>query len=332
MALPSWKAPRLYLSAQGSSRRWQSSKFYPAIRSLARLYRSVLRTRAALGLIEERVAEPERWYLGDYIRDVLPQVDSVVVRADRNDPNKKATAQLWAGRNVAGYLKYAENDVINTRLRKEHHMLCALPPGFGPELLKYGALGEGEAMLVAPILGEMLPPRLSIPEGLVRFLRSLPSASHGVTIEAHPWVQGMRERSTIDLDPWLEHLAKREWAVVVQHGDTAPWNLLQVPGGEVKAVDWEYGTLRGLPLIDLAHYFLHTAALLYRWDPSRAMKYAVEYFASDAKWPGLSYEEAQALVRLTAHHDHSKVLEVAESAPYAPFLQGWLRELWETKA
>ena len=333
LALPSWKNPRLYLAASGSFRRWRGSEFYFAARPMARLYRLILRTRATAGLMEERVAQPGRWHLGDFLRDVVLGVESVVVRLDINDPARKATAQLRnKDNNVVGYLKYAQGDLIDTRLRKELHILSSIPPGFGPVPLKYGALGNGEALLIAPIEGKSMPATLPPQEGVVRFLRSLPSTSPDVSIETHPLIQSMQGRSTVDLDPWLERLAQREWPIVLQHGDVAPWNMLREPGGKVKAVDWEYGTLQGMPLLDLAHYVLQTAALIYRWNPSRAMKYATGYLMSGAQWHGLSHQEVQALVRLSAYYDYCRVLEAAEYSPYAPFVQAWRRELWESKA
>src|SRR3712207_5333156 len=80
LALPHWREPRLYLPSRSFSQRWADSSFYPASRLQARLYRFVLRGKAAAGLAARRKAWPGSWALGDFTQSVLPHVTSVVVR------------------------------------------------------------------------------------------------------------------------------------------------------------------------------------------------------------------------------------------------------------
>lgn len=329
LALPGWRDPRLYLSAQDFLHCWRGSAFYPAVRPRARLYRSLLRTRAAVGLAEARVACPEEWLLGEFVHGVLPQVSSVVVRVSRNDPGRRATVQLWSQNKVVGYLKYAEKELVNTRLRKEHQILLHLPRWLGPVLLKYGALGAGEALLLAPITGRTLPAKLPPDERLSHFFSSL-TVSAPVPVEIHPWVQAVRQQSTYDLDPWLEALARKNWPVMVQHGDAVPWNMLLQPDGTLRAVDWEHGTLEGFPFVDIVHHILQVAALIYRWDPLKAARYATEYLTYKRRL-GLSATESQALVHLAAYDAYQKVSEHRESVPYVPALQAWRRAIWSEK-
>jgi len=41
---------------------------------------------------------------------------------------------------------------------------------------------------------------------------------------------------------------------VWEHGDFAPWNLIKMPDGSLRAVDWEAAARRGLPLFDLVYF------------------------------------------------------------------------------
>src|SRR5215210_7118022 len=121
-ALPSWRNPRLYLSTQRFVEPWKASSFYPASRFTARLYRLLIRSRAAMGLAEVRVARSDGWPLGKFVQDVLPEAVSaaVLVGEEDNKPNAKLTAQLRNGKGeILGYLKYAENRVARRRLDKE---------------------------------------------------------------------------------------------------------------------------------------------------------------------------------------------------------------------
>ncbi len=123
----------------------------------------------------------------------------------------------------------------------------------------------------------------------------------------------------------LSALAGRCWPVVAQHGDFAPWNVLQDSGGNLCALDWEYGSLQGCPHLDHAFYILQTAALIHRWPPERAGDYAVERLAR-TPWPALEPAEALAVVRLAALDSYWKAVEDGYSSA-AP-LQAWRRRVW----
>ncbi len=52
---------------------------------------------------------------------------------------------------------------------------------------------------------------------------------------------------------WMKD--KKALSVCCAHGDFAPWNLKRSKTGRLVAFDWESGTLTGLPLQDLFHFF-----------------------------------------------------------------------------
>lgn len=328
LALPNWQQPRLYLPAQGFFGRWEASSLYPASRLQARLYRLLLRTRAAMGLMEVRTARSSEWILGEYVRDKLPQATSVVVLVGQPGPIQKTTAQLRdvKGR-VLGYAKYAEKEAARRRLRREHYILSSTAKGLAPEALKYGALGKGDVLLRTPVLGKQPLATLPPVKGAVSYLASL-GVSSPVIVDDHPWVRSVRERGSEagKLDTCFEALASRRWPVVIQHGDFVPWNLIHRPGGNIGAYDWEHGTLEGFPYLDLAYYILQTSALVYRWAPAKAARYAAAYLTREARY-ALDSTEAQALTRLAAYDAYQKTLE--DGQPAGTDLQTWRRAIWE---
>lgn len=61
-----------------------------------------------------------------------------------------------------------------------------------------------------------------------------------------------------------ETLANRQVRAAVHHGDFTPWNVKVRSDGAWVVVDWERGTLRGLPGWDWFHYEIQTAILKHR--------------------------------------------------------------------
>lgn len=258
LALPNWDNPRLYVPAQNFSERWGKSALYPASRLRGRLYRVLLRTRAAAGLPVARVARADGWPFGEFARDVLPGPASVTVLAGEPSPVQKFTARLCDSEGkVLGYIKYAEEEPARRRLRQEHQVLARLPEEVGPRPLKYGPVAGGEALVSTPLPGRHLPANLTALDEVTGFLQRL-VVSAPLPLENHPWARDIRGRSELDLDPWLEALSASDWPVVIQHGDLAPWNVLRGPEGALGAVDWECGSLESMPHLDLAHYILQS--------------------------------------------------------------------------
>ncbi len=328
IALPNWQHPRLYLPARYFLESWEMSSFYPASRLGARLYRLMLRIRAAAGALEVRTAHSDGWALGEFVQDTLPQAVSTVVLVGLPGPIQKVTAQLRdeKGR-VLGYAKCSEKRAARCRLRWEHYMLSSISKGLGPEVLKYGALEDGDILLKTPIFGKRPLSNLPPVEGAVDFLTSL-VVSSPVPVDEHPWVRGVRERGGEEgkLDACFEVLARKRWPVVVQHGDFTPWNVVQTSEGRIRAVDWEHGTLEGFPHLDLAHYALQTSALVYRRTPAKAIRYTVKHLTEEPRL-ALGVAEARVLARLAAYDAYRKTLEDGQSV--TSDLQTWRRAVWE---
>jgi hypothetical protein len=328
LALPNWRSPRLFLPKHHGLQRWQDSAFYPASRLLARSYRFSLRVRAATGFGATRQTRLDDWPLGNFVGDVLPQATSAVVLVGTAGPAQKITVQILGSEGeVIGYLKYGDKIAARNRIRQESRLLRHIPSGLGPELIKFGSLGGGEALLMSVLSGKRLPATLPPTTSLVDFSMSL-TVSPGLSFEAHPWVQCMRKTSGQVCEPWFETLSDKAWTTVVQHGDFAPWNLLRKPEGTLGAIDWEYGILEGFPHLDLAYFVLQVLALIYRQGPLEAAERTARYLVGQPKL-ALNVEEARALTRLAAYDAYLKSRE--DGQPDGASLQEWRRSVWEGK-
>lgn len=326
LALPNWRNPRLYLSTQNAFQRWEHSSLYPASRSSARLYRLALRLQATAGATKTRTVHSSDWPLGEFVQGRLPRTTFVVVLRGTLGPAQEITVQLRdeKGR-VSGYLKYAEKAAARKRLRQEQLMLRNIPQGMGPEPMKFGPLGGGEALLKSPVPGKPLAATLSPPKAMISLLESLVVAPP-VPLESHPWVRRMRDRAMPGPDDWFESLKGRNWPVTIQHGDFVPWNLIVKPDGSLQAIDWEYGTLEGFPYLDLVHYVLQTSALIYRRPPAEAVRYAIWYLSRHPDF-ALSDAEIRSLIRLSAYDAYRKSLDDGQSPDAG--LQPWRRTVWK---
>lgn len=329
-ALPNWRNPRLYLSTYHPLQRWKESAFYPASRLGARLYRFLLRLKITAGIGEVRTVNANHWPLGEFVSDALPPLASTVILMGTQGPAQEVTVQLRDKKNhIRAYLKYAEKPAARKRLKQELFMLSNIPSGLGPEPIKFGLLGSGDALIKSALEGRPLSPTLPPPTDLLLLLESL-VVSPSIDMEAHPWIYKLRysSHSMTELDSWLEPLADKSWPVVIQHGDFVPWNLLRAPDGKLRIIDWEYGTLQGFPYLDLAHYLLQTSALIYRRSPMEAKHCAVKYLVGQ---PGLELTDlqAQALVHLAAYDSYRKTS--ADGQLPNTRLQAWRRSIWESK-
>jgi hypothetical protein len=326
MVLPNRRHPRLYLLSQDPLQRWQHTSFYPATRPRAKLYRLSVRLRAAMGLAPVAQVRSGDWPLGEFVEDVMPQTCSAIVLVGTHYPTRHLTAQLRDGKGrVLGYLKYAESSVARARLRQEWDMLSNLPEGIASEPVKFGPFGNGEAMLESALAGKPPPPTLPPPEDIMCLLESLPTSSP-MSLEAHPWVRRMRDGGPPQLDTLLEPLAERAWPLTVHHGDFAPWNLIRLPDGTLRVIDWEYGTLEGFPYLDLVHYILQTSALIHRKAPLAAARIASTYISLRPQLD-LNATEARALTRLAAYAAYRKSSEDGRKPEDG--LQPWRRAIWQ---
>jgi hypothetical protein len=320
IALPNWERPRLLFERGNARQRWHLSSLYPAYRPRAQVFKLALRIAALLGLRESKVLSNSEQFLDTFTASVLPPSTGFAVLLGTPGPAQKLTVQLWQGAEIIAYLKYAEKPAAKIRLEHEHTLLSSLPQGIAPKPLKYGPFGQGTALLTEAIRGRALPARLPPPPEVALFLDTLHS-QQTLTIDEHPWIQSLLKQPGADV-AWLKGLRERSWAITLHHGDFAPWNIMRLPNGTLRAIDWEFGGLEGFPYLDVTYYLLQVAFLINHWSPVQANDYAVTYLQ---QW--LTSAEATSLVKLTAFHAYHQALTDGHSTETP--LQLWRRAVWQ---
>jgi hypothetical protein len=323
-ALPSWRRPRLLIPASTLRERLSGSAFYPAYRLMGRVYRLLVRSKAACSLCCRFSGSSGPSPLDEFLRDLLPGARVRAIQIGMPGPARKITGQLAddQGR-VVGYVKCASSPLARVRLDREYRLLLRLPQGTAPVPLKYGSADGFDLLLLNPVPGRTLKATVA-PHSELRRLSHLLSGGDPVALEAHPWVQALGSRSGAMIHA-LDALARREWAVTVQHGDLAPWNLIQDRSGHLTAIDWEYGLPLGFPGLDLAQYILQVAALICRWRPDRAREYAIHELQRDP-YLMVTRRQAAALVGLAAYQAYGNAISDSFTADHP--LQVWRRDIW----
>ena len=296
MALPNWQQPRLFLPVvDGPLQRWKMAKLYPAYKNVARLYRSILKFRAFSGSGEIRKTKDNSHSLEAFLKDHFPQPILPVVMLGTPGPTQKVIMQLWhPSRGIVAYLKYAEKEKACLRLEKEYHVLSKLPSDIGPRPLKKDNIGNGKGLLITPVQGKPLSVKLPPHPKIEPLLQQLYS-SKKMAIDAHPAIRSLYLRNTEQVERWIDVLGQRKWEIVIEHGDFAPWNILQSASGSISVIDWEYGNHQGFPFLDLLYYFFQISFLVKHWSALKATNYIKAYLKNKIV-PGYEDREITALL------------------------------------
>lgn len=218
----------------------------------------------------------------------------VVLTGSTAHRKKKMIVQIRSSLGeIVGYLKYGETPEARECIIGEAACLAGLPPGMGPMCL--GLLSEKRyaCMALSPVQGAMLPARIPKDfKSISSYLKRL-EQSQSYTLDEHPAMVRLREQvaalsgdasvpSLSGLERVLEPLSGRQWPLVFQHGDFAPWNVLRIPSSELRsaasglcAIDWEEGVRDGFPYLDLSYFCLQTGYLMHHWSVPIAVRNTV---------------------------------------------------------
>ncbi len=101
------------------------------------------------------------------------------------------------------------------------------------------------------------------------WVRSEPPAPVGSFAEWQVIQAGLERAGGRQLTGLLEKLTLQP---VVRHGDFARWNLIRGHDGSLVVLDWEWGAVRGMPGIDIAHFFAQEARLVARQAPGEVVE------------------------------------------------------------
>lgn len=318
--------PRVLLMGSTLKNRWKESALFPGFRQTARIYRLMMRLKVTIGIGDTIVNDAQQSLVKGFVSDLFPDLCSMVGLIGTSGPTQKLTIELWDKHRVIGYFKFAEKPAARLRLQQEQNILTSLPERLGPKSLKFGNLQEGLALVTTPLVGQRVFPSVAPPQKVLQLIRSFPQ-SKPQPMEQHPGCQMFSQTYGGEVEHWLRALADREWPVVFQHGDFAPWNLIQTSTGMINAIDWEYGNKEQLPFLDLAYYILQVGFFIFHWPASNAKDYAIKTLS---KTFGLTYKEAKAFVCLAMFQAFQEARKdgINSDAP----LQLWRQAIWQDKA
>jgi hypothetical protein len=333
IALPNWQHPRLLLSARRYDQRWRDSGFYLAFRIRAKLYKQLLRLRAATKTTAVRYAQGDTWVLGEFLDGVVDSPHPPTVWIGTNGASQKWTVRVRGGDGEpVAFVKWGFTESACRRIVAEHGILCALPRGLGPHPLRVGPLAGGTALAMSSINGPLLGRfTRGICARLADFLEIL-AVQTPLPIDEHPGFAALASDAPTPISAWIEQLADESWPVVIHHGDFAPWNVIDVSkdtidwGGCLAAIDWESAAMNGVPFLDAAHYHLQIAGLLMKLGPASATSLAVERLMR-RPWPALSQVHAAAFTALSAYAAWRRSLDEGGNADEPQ--QRWHRTIWD---
>ncbi|QHI70194.1 phosphotransferase [Tichowtungia aerotolerans] len=165
---------------------------------------------------------------------------------------------------TVAYIKYAEDGLARDKVEAEHRILTELEKqstSLAPFVLNYGSFGNGIALEVSAVEGEMREAKLPVSEirnqmsEVREYLEQLHVSDELFEIDEHPAVVRLREQllsytsdnpkaqslmpNASQFSQWLAPLRERAWPVVIQHGDFTPWNIIQrTEAGGQKSEDY----------------------------------------------------------------------------------------------
>ena len=290
----------------------------PRVPLRARVRKLFLRLWAASGTAVRRQVEGEGCgvLLDTLARHYQGMSRVALMRGATNDARRKWIARILDREGVTlGYAKWALRPLARKKLAHEIATLKRLPPGLGPSVRFHEETHEGLLAGFSAVFGR--PPSVRLPVAGTRrwdawlrrqaaFLDALPRCGTAPA-EAHP---RFRQLAGIGMAlPAATARRRRNWPVVAEHGDFAPWNTLEHEGGLV-AVDWEDAVQEGLPFIDCVYGVMQTAHLIEGWAPARTVGYARRVLGVY----GLSGQDAADVIRCAAYDATAKGREAGLEA------------------
>jgi hypothetical protein len=193
--------------------------------------------------------------------------------------NRKTSAAILTEEGkILGFAKIAGSALSERLVRREAQLLGALErlvTSIAPKAIYSGDV-DGSFVLIQ----EQLPGRVTSAHFTDLHRELLETMRHGQRkrVTDSRMLARLRQdvRELPELRARLESLTPVLCDTVVPstivHGDFAPWNLREHKG-QLRAFDWEYGELDGLPFMDELHFHLQIGHEMQGWSPRDANDY-----------------------------------------------------------
>lgn len=204
-------------------------------------------------------------------------------------PHRKLTVKVNAGEDTLAYAKIGQEACVDRLLERERATLLNLNEkglliGQAPSVLGHLESRRATFLLLAPPPCETVHRSLDFDDCDLDFLCMLARVNHGET-DVEAYYRVACARNEVDFDAHIRSnsillhaketirriLGHDKIKVCMSHGDYAPWNTLQLKGGEIFAFDWEYASPDSSGLFDFCHYHFTIERLINRSSPLDAV-------------------------------------------------------------
>jgi hypothetical protein len=164
---------------------------------------------------------------------------------------------------------------------------------------------------------------LAIPGQTISLHEVLKDLGRQIQILKHiePEARTVLERVFVEVDD--PSLLPAVW----EHGDFAPWNLKNITGGSLKAIDWEAASRQGLPLFDLV-YFRSIQTFLFG-EKELFPKSVGTFFSQYLKRLGIAQEMTRKIVQTCIARDWLRCHEIGNRSRAAFLLHTLTRPIGE---
>ncbi len=266
-------APFLYLPQGAVQAARVALALYPAQSGKARLLRRAVYLALGLPLPSTKVAVDREAPFPQFLARVAGAAHPPrwgMLAGNPEAPGRRYLLILFdAAQRPCAIVKAGVEPEARRLVEAEAAALRALPETLaGAVRLRELWAGEEASALALPYLEGEAPAPGASPE-LERLLMD--------------WLEHGAQAPLASLEAWRA-TGRQEDALVrapVAHGDLAPWNIREHEG-RWSVLDWERGTLRGVPGWDWFHYTLQPGVLVEKWGAERLAEEARAVLASPA--------------------------------------------------
>jgi hypothetical protein len=266
--LPTKKRPKVALAVDNSTLTKNAFKLYNPFSQKAKLLKKVSR------LAFTNFNTVSKIVLGAKLEKKSPFVSYLETKLDKPlvvslyfaTINDKIVMQLQTpNAQIIGYLKYPINDIGLRHLENEKKAIDILSErGVIQKCLLYDEFDGKPFLLLTALEGDIgLVDRQQIDDILLQFKREKVHS-----LSSHPRVKGLKQLlASNDLSkyiPLLENISQKSttsYALVYEHGDFTPWNIVKV-NEDCIPFDFEYFIDDGLEYFDLIKYYYQVGRLL----------------------------------------------------------------------
>jgi hypothetical protein len=293
-------------------------ELYPAQTARARAVKSFLRflIRIGLSIGTQRVSlsiSPENEFVKfltaqSSSQDNLPRF-GVLAGNPAHDTQRFIILLFDQNQRPAAIVKAGLSEPAKALVQKEQQFLAKVPPNTKgiPGLRATFANNRVEAFAMDFAEGES--PRSRDLQQLSVVLTSWISNSQIALCETPAWQQLESGSWLVPMHPAVRQLRERNIRASLQHGDFAPWNIKVSRNGTWNIIDWERGTLSGIPGWDWFHYIIQTAILVVHQDGDELVQRIENLLASAAfktysQKSGIEGIERELVLAYLAHLVH----------------------------